>query len=54
MTTTISVWNPITIGESHREHRLAMAPITRDRSSALPILLIYTELSAWKRTSVAC
>ena len=33
MTTTTSLWNPITIGEIHLKHRLAMAPMTRDRST---------------------
>ena len=33
MTVTTSLWKPITIGEIHLEHRLAMAPMTRDRST---------------------
>ncbi len=33
MTMTTSLWNPITIGEIHLEHRLAMAPMTRSRST---------------------
>jgi N-ethylmaleimide reductase len=33
MTITTSLWKPITIGEIHLEHRLAMAPMTRDRST---------------------
>ena len=33
MTMTSSLWKPITLGEIHLEHRLAMAPMTRDRST---------------------
>jgi N-ethylmaleimide reductase len=30
---TTSLWNPVTVGDIHLEHRLAMAPMTRDRST---------------------
>ena len=33
MTMTTSLWKPITIGDIHLEHRLAMAPMTRVRST---------------------
>ena len=33
MNTTTGLWDPITIGEVHLEHRLAMAPMTRSRST---------------------
>ena len=33
MTITTSLWKPITVGEIHLEHRLAMSPMTRDRST---------------------
>ncbi|WP_456320116.1 oxidoreductase, partial [Nocardia aurea] len=30
---TTHLWNPVTVGDIRLEHRLAMAPMTRNRST---------------------